>query len=236
LRLNITIHKNEKQLQLESTLNEYFFVAQTRNYIINSPFRMVIVQLYKDEGIIVVGEIESGCCKVGDECVIMPNKTRVKISNIYHKDREIDSCVYGQIVRLKLENIEKEKICPGFILCKAKQKPCGFGRIFKAQVLIIDHKSEIQQGYSAVLHIHAAVVKVQLQKLLASIDFKTSKQIRQNPKSIKHDQAAIAKFELSQPDQVICMELYEDSPRLGRFVLRDNDGIVSVGKVITIIA
>ena len=49
-------------------------------------------------GVIVMGKIESGRCRVGDKCLIMPNRTQVEVTNIYHEDREIDSCVYGQNV------------------------------------------------------------------------------------------------------------------------------------------
>jgi translation elongation factor EF-1alpha len=29
-----------------------------------------------------MGKIESGCCRVGDKCIIMPNGTAVEITNI----------------------------------------------------------------------------------------------------------------------------------------------------------
>ncbi|CAF3963329.1 unnamed protein product, partial [Rotaria sp. Silwood1] len=32
---------------------------------------------------IIVGNIQSGCCRVGDRCLIMPNRTFVEVTNIY---------------------------------------------------------------------------------------------------------------------------------------------------------
>jgi peptide chain release factor subunit 3 len=58
-------------------------------------------------GTIIMGKIESGCCRVGDRCVIMPNRTRVEVTNIYYEDNETDSCVCGENVRLKLKNVEE---------------------------------------------------------------------------------------------------------------------------------
>ena len=58
--------------------------------------------------VFIMGEIESKCCRIGDKCLVMPNHTRVQIRNIYHEDRETDSCVYWQHVRLELKNIEEE--------------------------------------------------------------------------------------------------------------------------------
>ena len=47
-------------------------------------------------GVIVMGKIESGCCRVGDRCVLMPNRTRVEVTNIYYEEIETDSCVCGE--------------------------------------------------------------------------------------------------------------------------------------------
>jgi translation elongation factor EF-1alpha len=59
-------------------------------------------------GVIVMGKIESGCCRVGDQCVIMPNRALVEVTNIYYEDIETDSCVCGETVRLKLKNVEEK--------------------------------------------------------------------------------------------------------------------------------
>ena len=59
-------------------------------------------------GVIVRGKIESGCCRVGDKCIIMPNRTRVEVTNIYYEEMETDSCVCGENIRMKLKNIEEE--------------------------------------------------------------------------------------------------------------------------------
>lgn len=104
-------------------------------------------------GVIVMGKIESGCCRIGDRCLIMPNRTRVEVTNIYYEDIETDSCVCGENVRLKLKNVEEEvcfdclqknffsliilitqEISTGFVLCDVEQEPCGVGKIFDAQV------------------------------------------------------------------------------------------------------
>lgn len=100
---------------------------------------------------------------------------------------------------------------------------------------IIEHKSIICPGYSAVLHIHASAVEVQLKKLITLIDRKTGERTQEHPRFIKQDQVAIARFELSQSGQVICMEPFKRFPQLGRFTLRDEGRTVAVGKVLKII-
>lgn len=44
------------------------------NRNISGPFMMPIVDRYNDRGTIVMGKVESGCCKKGDNIVVMPNK------------------------------------------------------------------------------------------------------------------------------------------------------------------
>jgi peptide chain release factor subunit 3 len=63
----------------------------------------------QDEGVIVMGKIESGSCRVDDKCLIMPNRTHVEVTNIYYEEIETDSCVSGENVRLViLKNVEEE--------------------------------------------------------------------------------------------------------------------------------
>ncbi|CAF1371093.1 unnamed protein product [Rotaria sp. Silwood1] len=75
------------------------------------------------------------------------------------------------------------------------------------EVAIIEHNiNNMFPGYSAVFHIHAAAVEVQLKKLIILIDCKTGERTQEHPRFIKHDQVAIARFELTQSGQTISME------------------------------
>ncbi|CAF1423796.1 unnamed protein product [Adineta ricciae] len=202
---------------------------------IDGPFRMPIVEKYKDMGIIVMGKIESGCCRVGDQCVIMPNRNRVKVTNIYYEDMETDFCICGENVRLKLENIDENKISSGSVLCSTESEPCHVGKLFDAEIVVVEHKSFISPGYSAALHIYGASVEVQLQKLIVLVDRMTGERTQPNPRYIKQGHAAIARFQLSQSGKGICMELFKNFAPLGRFTLREQNGTVAVGHILKII-
>jgi len=47
-------------------------------------------------------------CRVGYECIIMPNETRVRVKKIYCNNIESDSCTFGQFVELKLKHVDNE--------------------------------------------------------------------------------------------------------------------------------
>lgn len=60
---------------------------------------------------------------------------------------------------MKVKGVEEEDVSPGFVLCDAAN-PIRTGRVFDAQVVILEHKSIICAGYSAVMHIHCAAEEV----------------------------------------------------------------------------
>ncbi|CAF5090606.1 unnamed protein product, partial [Rotaria sp. Silwood1] len=73
------------------TLIEYLDGIPSFDRNIDGCLRMPIVERYKDMGVIVLGKIESGQVQVGDRCLIMPNRTRVEVTNIHYEDIETDS-------------------------------------------------------------------------------------------------------------------------------------------------
>ncbi|CAF1135350.1 unnamed protein product [Rotaria sordida] len=232
--IHFHICRRRNKMIIESIFDENRNASQSFNYGIHGPLRITIIERHNENDIIVLGKIESGCCRVGDQCVIMPNRACVEITNIYQQNSETTFYVRGANVQLKLKNTEEE-ILPGFILCGAHHELCGVGREFDAKIFVLEHKSAIYPDYSAVLHIHAAVVEVQLKKLITLIDPKTGEKIQEYPGLIKRNQAAVARFELLQAGQVICMEPFQHFSPLGRFTLHDNGRIVAVGKVLEII-
>lgn len=62
-------------------------------------------------------------------------------------------------ISIALQGIEEEDVSPGFVVCDAST-PIKTGKIFDAQVVILEHKSIICAGYSAVMHIHCAAEEV----------------------------------------------------------------------------
>lgn len=74
-------------------------------------------------------------------------------------DVEVDQVCAGDNIKLKLKGIEETAILPGFVVC-SQEAVCHVGKIFDAELLILDHNSIIAPGYSCVLHIHAAIEEV----------------------------------------------------------------------------
>ncbi|KAL5473269.1 hypothetical protein EMCRGX_G027727 [Ephydatia muelleri] len=132
-------------------------------------YRMPIVDKYKDMGTIVLGKLESGAVGKGTQLLMMPNKVAVEVLSVMRGEDETSAAFAGDNVKLKLKGIEEEEVSSGFVLCDPLT-PCHVGTVFEAQIMIMEVKSIICAGYSAVLHIHSAVEEVHIKQLLAIVD------------------------------------------------------------------
>jgi peptide chain release factor subunit 3 len=129
---------------------------------LNAPLMIPISEKYKDMGTIVVGKVESGLLNKGSTLLLMPNKDMVEVAAIFNEmEDEVQSALAGDNVRIRLRGVEDEDISPGFVLT-SPQKPIHAVRQFQAQLAILEHKSIICAGYSAVMHIHTLAEEVTL--------------------------------------------------------------------------
>lgn len=197
----------------------------------DGPFIMPIVDKYKDMGTVLMGKVESGECKKGQNLVIMPNRTPVTVDMLISDDEEVAHVIPGENVKIKVKGIEEEDVSPGFVLCDAAT-PIHTGRIFDAQLVILEHKSIICAGYSAVMHIHCAAEEVTVKALICLVDKKTGEKSKTRPRFVKQDQVAIMRIECAG---VICLEPFKLFPQMGRFTLRDENKTIAIGKVLKLI-
>ncbi|KRY76206.1 Eukaryotic peptide chain release factor GTP-binding subunit ERF3B, partial [Trichinella pseudospiralis] len=188
--------------------------------------RVVLFDKYNDMGTVVMGKVESGSVVKGQSLVVMPNRTPVQVLQLWSDDDEADEVTPGENVKLKLKGIEEDAVSSGFVLC-SPDDTCVVGHIFDAQVVIMEHKSIICPGYSAVLHVHAAVEEVSVKTLICLIDRKTGEKSTTRPKFVKQDQVCIMRLE---SNELFCLEPFNKFPQMGRFVLRDEGRTVAIGK------
>lgn len=197
----------------------------------DGPFIMPIVDKYKDMGTVLMGKVESGMAKKGINLLVMPNRTQVSVDQLWSDDEEVTAVGPGENVKIKVKGIEEEDVSPGFVLCDASN-PIKTGKIFDAQVVILEHKSIICAGYSAVMHIHCAAEEITVKALICLVDKKTGEKSKTRPRFVKQDQVAIMRIECSG---LICLEQFKLFPQMGRFTLRDENKTIAIGKVLKVI-
>lgn len=197
----------------------------------DGPFIMPIVDKYKDMGTVLMGKVESGVAKKGTCLLVMPNRTQVAVDQLWSDDEEVTSVGPGENVKIKVKGIEEEDVSPGFVLCDASN-PIKTGKVFDAQVVILEHKSIICAGYSAVMHIHCAAEEITVKALICLVDKKTGDKSKTRPRFVKQDQVAIMRIECSG---LICLEQFKLFPQMGRFTLRDENKTIAIGKVLKVV-
>ncbi|KAJ7700054.1 P-loop containing nucleoside triphosphate hydrolase protein [Mycena rosella] len=199
---------------------------------VNAPLMMPVAEKYKDMGTIIVGKVESGHMRKGDALILMPNKDAVEVAAIYNEmEEEVNQALCGDNVRIRLRGVEDEDISPGFMLT-SPQKPIHAVRQFHAELAILEHKSIICAGYSAVMHIHTLSEEVTLPALLHYFDKATGRKSRKPPQFAKRGQKIVALIETAAP---VCVERFADYPQLGRFTLRDEGRTIAIGKITKLI-
>ncbi|RWS12008.1 Eukaryotic peptide chain release factor GTP-binding subunit ERF3A-like protein [Dinothrombium tinctorium] len=214
------------------TFLEYIDNLPSFNRQVEGPFRMPIIDKYKDMGTVVLGKVESGGTRKGSQLLLMPNRKPVEVLQLWSDEDDVNQVNSGENVRIKLKGVEEEEVSAGFVLCDVNS-PCNVGKIFDAQVAILEHKSIICPGYSAVLHIHAAVEEVIVKNIICLIDKKTGEKIKNKVRFVKQDQLAIMRLECV--GGLICMETFKEFQQMGRFTLRDEGKTIAIGKVMRVV-
>lgn len=195
--------------------------------LLTGPVKMPISEKHKEMGTMVMGKLESGVIQLNDKLVMMPNETKVSVDALMLEGSTAQAAEPGDVVRLRLKGIEEEDIRVGMVLC-SPQNLVSYTDNFIARLVILEHKSIICAGYTAVMHIHSAVVEFKIKKLLAELDRKTGKPVKKNPKYVKPKMQCVARLETASK---ICVEPYTVFPQLGRFMIRDEGITIAVGTV-----
>ncbi|GAA5979628.1 hypothetical protein JCM11641_007893 [Rhodosporidiobolus odoratus] len=194
----------------------------------NAPLMMPISEKYPDMGCIVVGKVESGRIKKGQDLLLMPNKTPVGVQAIYNEvEEEIPLALSGDNIRVRLRGVEDTDVNVGFVLT-SPTAPVKAVTQFEAQIVILDTKNIITAGYGAVMHVHTASEEITLSALLHYYDKKTGRKSRKPPQFAKKGMKIIALVEAAGP---VCIETFASQPSLGRFTLRDEGKTIGIGKV-----
>ncbi|CAA2970373.1 eukaryotic peptide chain release factor GTP-binding subunit ERF3A-like isoform X1 [Olea europaea subsp. europaea] len=193
------------------------------------PFRLPIIDKFKDMGTVVMGKVESGSICEGDSVLIMPNKAQVKVLAIFCDEDRVRLAGPGENLRVRVSGIEEEDILTGFVLSSISQ-PIAAVSEFVAQLQILEllDNAIFTAGYKAILHIHAVVEECEIVELQQQIDPKTKKPMKKKPLFVKNGAVVVCRIQVTN---LICVENFSDFPQLGRFTLRTEGKTVAVGKV-----
>ncbi|KAL4955959.1 P-loop containing nucleoside triphosphate hydrolase protein [Aspergillus filifer] len=217
------------------SLIEYLTDMKMPERNLNAPFMMPLSTKYRDMGTMVEGRIEAGVIKKNQNCIIMPNRTKVEIAALYGEtEDEIATATCGDQVRMRLRGVEEEDLLPGFVMCSPK-RPVHCVSAFEAKIRILELKSILTAGFNCVMHVHSAVEEVTIASLLHKLEPGTGRRSKRPPPFASKGQMIIARIEITSTAGAVCVERFEDYNQMGRFTLRDQGQTIAIGMITKLI-
>ena len=112
-----------------------------------APLRIPCLDRYLERGCVVLGKVESGTLRMGDEVQISPTKKKAIVEGIYIGESKVRSAKPGENVLIKF-NINLDDVQKGYVLCHPNNV-CPAVVEVRVQLALIDmveHRPLFTQG------------------------------------------------------------------------------------------
>mmetsp|Transcript_11064 Transcript_11064/g.18073 ORF Transcript_11064/g.18073 Transcript_11064/m.18073 type:complete len:441 (+) Transcript_11064:72-1394(+) len=199
----------------------------------DKPLRLPLQDVYKIGGIgtVPVGRVETGIIKPGMQCCFAPTGLVSEVKSVEMHHESLKEAVPGDNVGFNCKNVSVKEIKRGYVASNNADDPAKGADSFTAQVIIMSHPGQIQNGYCPVLDCHTAHIATKFQNIDEKIDRRTGKAMETNPKFVKNGDACIVTLVPTKP---MVVEEFAAYPPLGRFAVRDMRQTVAVGVIKTV--
>jgi elongation factor 1-alpha len=196
----------------------------------DKPLRLPLQDVYKIGGIgtVPVGRVETGIIKPGMVVNFAPGSVTTEVKSVEMHHESLPEAVPGDNVGFNVKNVSVKEIKRGNVASDTKNDPAKGCSSFNAQVIIMNHPGQIQNGYAPVLDCHTAHVACKFAKITEKMDRRSGKKLEDEPKFVKNGDAAMVDLVPTKP---MCTEAFSEYPPLGRFAVRDMRQTVAVGVI-----
>merc|ERR1711988_2059498 len=196
----------------------------------DKPLRLPLQDVYKIGGIgtVPVGRVETGVLKAGMVVTMAPVQISTEVKSVEMHHQVLPEAVPGDNVGFNVKNVSVKEIRRGYVASDSKNDPASGAENFTAQVIVMNHPGQIQNGYCPVLACHTAHVACKFAKITEKLDRRTGSTAEKDPSSVKSGDGCIVILEPTKP---MVVETFESYPPLGRFAVRDMRQTVAVGVI-----
>lgn len=192
----------------------------------DAPLRVPCLDRYIERGCIVMGKVESGTLRRGDEIAIAPTKKKARVEAVYIGETSVASAKPGENVLIKFQ-INAEDIQKGYVLCSPTRICPAVVEVvvFMSLVDMVEHRPLYSPGYDAVMHVHTVEIEVTCVDLVSVLNEKG-----QHIKRPFARQGQQCTARLRMPLHT-CMETFAALPSMGRFTMRDEGKTIAIGRI-----
>jgi Translation elongation factor EF-1alpha (GTPase) len=212
------------------TLLEAFDALIPPKRPVNMHLRIPLQDVYKIGGIgtVLVGRVETGVIKPGMSVIFAPSGATSEVKSVESHHGKLEEATPGLHIGFNIKGVGKNDIRRGDVCGDSKNDSPRAAIDFVAQVIVMNHPTEICNGYTPVIDCHTAHIAYKFKEIQARIDRKTGRILEENPKSIRNGDSGDVKMIPTNP---LCIETFAEYPPLGKFTIRDMNRIVAVGVV-----
>ncbi len=189
------------------------------------PLRFVVQDTYRvDSEKILVGRVESGTLRKGDEVTFAPSGVTSRIERIRLFENELEVAKTGDSIGIIVSNdgeIKRGNV--GGLLTR----PPRSKEQFLGEVVLLD--KSLKSGETLELRCGTANVQCRIKEIREKIDSETGEAIASDAEEINEHDAATIVFEV----EPVVVEKFVEFPELGRFVLVKENRNIGAGVVLS---
>lgn len=179
--------------------------------------RFPIQDVYNFEKRVIVGRVESGVMKKGDEIKILPSQETTKIKSIEEYQKEVNQARAGKSTGITLE--DKLFVDRGDVIVREQEKQPRITDVFKGHIFWMD-KKPLDKNERLTFKCATQEVICGIEKIEKVIDSSTLKMISQDADQVKNREVADVIIRTEKP---VILDDFNYVPSMGRFVLQRTD-------------
>merc|ERR1711943_15898 len=126
-------------------------------------------------GTVPVGRVETGSIKAGMVCTFGPVGTTTEVKSVEMHHEKVEQATPGDNVGFNVKNLSVKDIKRGYVCSDSKNDPAQDTEMFLAQVIVLNHPGQVQNGYTPVLDCHTSHIACKFAKIRSKVDKRTGK-------------------------------------------------------------
>jgi elongation factor 1-alpha len=181
------------------------------------PLRFVVQDTYAvDSERVVVGRVESGILRRGDEVIFQPSGVRGEIKKMRIFGGELERAEQGDSIGIVLDKeVKRGDVC-GLV-----DNPPVAVKEFLGEAVLLERN--LKKGDKLELRCGTARVSCEIKEIRERINSETGEVVERDPTEISENEAATILF-ATEP---LVVERFSDIPELGRFILARNKNVAA---------